>query len=161
MCPKIMTPHHFKCKKVTKWDMIPKQKWSQMTQDILGKTLIWPQIVTCVTSTHNWPLTNFLPIWLVNAACDKIAHTVSPNHLCQISLPRASMPFMTSFYCLQFNGTRSNLPQHIFKCVQKSWPSPLWVQKSNKMNETATWPHVYQMGPPSLGGGHHRGVPIT
>ena len=138
MCPKIMTPHHFECRKVTKWNMIPKQKWSQMTQDILGKTLIWPQIVICVTSTHNWPSTNFLPIWLVNAAFDKITHTVSPNHLGQISLPRASMPLMTSFYCLQFNCSilmeQGQIFHNTFSNVSKNHdPSPLWVQKSNKM----------------------------
>ena len=35
-----MTPHLFDCKKVTEGNMIPKQKWSHMTWDILGKTLI-------------------------------------------------------------------------------------------------------------------------
>ena len=33
----------------------------------------------------------------------KTAHTVSPNGLDQISLPRASMPPMTSFYNSQFH----------------------------------------------------------
>ena len=61
---KIMTPHHFKCKKATEWNMTPKQKLSHMTQHIPGETFIWPQIVTYVTSAHNWPSTNFFPLWL-------------------------------------------------------------------------------------------------
>ena len=64
MHPKIMTPHLFECKKLTEGNMILKQNWSHMTQHILGKTLIWPQMVTCVTSAHNWPSTNFFPLWL-------------------------------------------------------------------------------------------------
>ena len=44
--------------------MIPKQQWSHMTRDILGKTLVWPQIMTCVTSALNSPSTNFFPLWL-------------------------------------------------------------------------------------------------
>ena len=47
-----MTPHLFECKNAADRNMIPKQKWSHMTQDILGKTFIGPQIVTCVTSAH-------------------------------------------------------------------------------------------------------------
>ena len=35
-----MTPHQFECKNVTEGNMIPKQIWSHMTCDILGKTLI-------------------------------------------------------------------------------------------------------------------------
>ena len=35
-----MTPHLFECKKVTEGNMIPKQNWYYMTQDIPGKTLI-------------------------------------------------------------------------------------------------------------------------
>ena len=35
-----MTPHLFECKNATEGNMTPKQKWSHMTQDILGKTLI-------------------------------------------------------------------------------------------------------------------------
>ena len=35
-----MTPHLFECKNETEGNMIPKQKWSHMTRDILGKTLI-------------------------------------------------------------------------------------------------------------------------
>ena len=35
-----MTPHHLECKKVTEGNMTPKQKWSHMTQHILGKTFI-------------------------------------------------------------------------------------------------------------------------
>ena len=84
MCPKIMTPHQFECKKVTEENMIPEQKWSHMTCNILDKIFIWPQNVTCVTFTHNWPLTNFLTIWLVTALSHKITHTVSRNHLVQI-----------------------------------------------------------------------------
>ena len=42
-----MTPHHFECKKVTKGNMIPKQKWSHMTQDILGKTFMAPDCDMC------------------------------------------------------------------------------------------------------------------
>ena len=40
MCPKLMTPHLFDCKNVTEGNMIPKQKWSHMTWEILGKTFI-------------------------------------------------------------------------------------------------------------------------
>ena len=40
MCPKIMTPHHFKCKNPTEGNKIPKQKWSHMVQHTLGKTFI-------------------------------------------------------------------------------------------------------------------------
>ena len=35
-----MTPHLFQGKNVTQGNMTPTQKWSHMTQDILGKTLI-------------------------------------------------------------------------------------------------------------------------
>ena len=35
-----MTPNLFKYKKVTEENMTLKQKWSRMTQDILGKTLL-------------------------------------------------------------------------------------------------------------------------
>ena len=35
-----MTLHDFECKNQTEGNMIPKQKWSHMTQHILGKTLI-------------------------------------------------------------------------------------------------------------------------
>ena len=35
-----MTPHFFECKNGTEGNMTPKQKWSHMTQDILGKTLM-------------------------------------------------------------------------------------------------------------------------
>ena len=34
-----MTPHLFECKNGTEGNMTPKQKWSHMTEDILGKTL--------------------------------------------------------------------------------------------------------------------------
>ena len=35
-----MTPHLFECKKVTEGNMMPKQNWSHITRDILGKTLM-------------------------------------------------------------------------------------------------------------------------
>ena len=35
-----MTPHHFEGKNPTEGNMITKQKWSYMTQHILGKTFI-------------------------------------------------------------------------------------------------------------------------
>ena len=35
-----MTPHQFEYKSATEGNMIPKQKWSHMTQHILGKTFI-------------------------------------------------------------------------------------------------------------------------
>ena len=35
-----MTPHNFECKYPTEGIMIPKQKWSHMTQHMLGKTFI-------------------------------------------------------------------------------------------------------------------------
>ena len=35
-----MTPHLLECKTGTEGNTTPKQKWSHMTQDILGKTLI-------------------------------------------------------------------------------------------------------------------------
>ena len=35
-----MTSHLFECKKVTEGNMTLKQKWSHMTWDILGKTLM-------------------------------------------------------------------------------------------------------------------------
>ena len=35
-----MTPDQFECKKLTERNMIPKQKWSHMTPNILGKTLM-------------------------------------------------------------------------------------------------------------------------
>ena len=50
--------------KSNEWNTTPKQKWSHMTHHIPGKTFIWPQIMTYVTSAHNWPLTNFFPLWL-------------------------------------------------------------------------------------------------
>ena len=109
MCPKIMTSHHFKCKKATEWNTTPKQKWSHMTGHIPGKILIWPKIVTPVTSAHNSPSTNFLWIWHITAACDKIAHTVFPNHMGQTQLPQASMPLMTPF------TTHSSLLQYWWK----------------------------------------------
>ena len=64
--------------------MTPKQKWSHMTGHIPGKIFISPHIVTPVTSAHNLPSTNFSLISHITAACDKIAHTVSPNHMGQI-----------------------------------------------------------------------------
>ena len=39
MCPKLMTPHFFDYKNVTEGNMIPKQKWSHMTWEILDKTI--------------------------------------------------------------------------------------------------------------------------
>ena len=42
-----MTPHLFDCKNVTEANMIPKQKWSHMTWDILGKTHITPDCDLC------------------------------------------------------------------------------------------------------------------
>ena len=128
-----------------------KQKWSHMTWDILGKTLVWPQIVTRVTSAHNWPLTNFLPIWLVTTACHKIACTVSPNELGQIKLPWASMLLMTSFHYSQFHCSIwmkvSQILWPTFSNVSKNNdPSPLWVQKSNRRNMTLTqkWSRMTQ-----------------
>ena len=35
-----MTPHQFECKKVTEENMIPEQKWSHMTCNILDKIFI-------------------------------------------------------------------------------------------------------------------------
>ena len=149
MCPKIMTPHHFECKNPTEGNMIPKQKWSHMTQHILGKTFIWPQIITCVTSAHNWSSTNFLSIWPVTAVCDKIAHTMSPNNLGQISLPWASMPLMTPFHYSQFHCSIlmeiGQVVWYTFSNVSKNYdPSPFWVQKSNRRkNDTQTkWSHM-------------------
>ena len=137
MCPKFMTPHLFECKNGTEGNMIPKHKWSHMTQEILDKTFIWLQIVTCVTSAHNSPSTNFLLIWLVSAACHKIAHTVSPNHFGQISLPQASMPLMTSFHHSQFHCSVSMEVGQIWGCTFSNVskihdPSSLWVQKWNR-----------------------------
>ena len=40
MFPKFMTSHLLDCKNGTEGNMIPKQKWSRMTWDILGNTLI-------------------------------------------------------------------------------------------------------------------------
>ena len=40
MSPKFMTPHLSDCKNAIERDMTLKQKWSPMTQDILGKTYI-------------------------------------------------------------------------------------------------------------------------
>ena len=141
MCPKIMTPHYFECKKATEWNMTPKQKWSHMTGHIPGKILIWSQIVTPVTSALNSPLTNFSWIWHIAAACDKIAHTVSPNHMGQIQLPRASMPLMTPFHhstvpLSNISESRSNIMTHIFKCVQKSW---LLITLSAKKQQNEIW----------------------
>ena len=81
---KIHYPWPLQLQKCNRKNMTPKQKWPHMTQDILGKTLTWSQIMTCVTSTHNSPSTNFLPIWLATAACHKMECTLSPNHLGQI-----------------------------------------------------------------------------
>ena len=152
MCPKLMTPHLFDCKNVTEGNMIPKQKWSHMTWEILGKTFIWPPIATCVTSTHNWPSMNFLPMWPVTVACDKIARTVSPNHLGQISLPWASMPLMTSFHHLQFHCSISMEVGQIWGCTFSNVSkihdlSPLWVQNSNRRKcDTQTKMISYDLG---------------
>ena len=35
-----MTRHHFECKNPTEGNMIPKQKWFNMTQHVLGKTFM-------------------------------------------------------------------------------------------------------------------------
>ena len=35
-----MMPHLFECKNVTEGNMTPKQKWYNMTLEILGKTFI-------------------------------------------------------------------------------------------------------------------------
>ena len=99
MCPKFMTPHLFDCKNVTEGNMTPKQKWSHMTQDILGKTLMWPQITTCMTSAHTWQSIIFFPLWL---SITKLL-IVSPNELDQISLPQTLMPPMTTFHHSQFH----------------------------------------------------------
>ena len=88
----------------------------------------------------------------MNAVCDKIAHTVSPNHLGQISLPRASMPLITSFYCLQFNCSilmeLGQIFRNTFSNVSKKHdPSPLQVQKSDKMKyDTQTKMVSYDSG---------------
>ena len=133
-----MTPHHFKCKKPIEWNMTPKQKWSHMTGHIPGKILTWPQIVTPVTSAHNSPSTNFSWIWHITAACDKIAHTVSPNHMGQIQLPRASMQLMTPFHHSQFHSPIlvevGQLIPDTFANVSKNHDSSLlWEQESNRM----------------------------
>ena len=64
------------------------------------------------------------------AVCDKIAHTMSPNNLGQISLPRASMPLMTSFHHSQFHCSIlmeiGQIIWYTFSNVSKNYdPSPL------------------------------------
>ena len=98
------------------------------------------------------PRLTFLPIWLVSAACHKIAHIVSPNHLGQISLPRASMSLMTSFHNSQFHCSISMEVGQIlwstFSNVSKNHdPSPLWVQKWNRGKyDTQTKMVSYDLG---------------
>ena len=90
-----------------------------------------------------WPLPTidlwwtFWPIWPGTAACDKIARTVSPNHLGQILLPLASMPLMTPFHHSQFHGSIGMEVGQIFGWTFSNVPkihdpSPIWLQKCNR-----------------------------
>ena len=54
--------------------------------------------MACVTSAHNWSLTNFFPLTQYH----KTAHTASPNELDQILLPQSSMAPSTTFYYPHF-----------------------------------------------------------
>ena len=47
-----MTPHLFECKNATEENMISKQKWPHITQDILGKHS-YDLRLQPLTSAHN------------------------------------------------------------------------------------------------------------
>ena len=156
MCPKFITAHHFVCKNPTEGNMIPKQEWPHMTQHILSKTT-WPQIVT---SAHNWPSTNFLPIWPASAVCNKIAHTMSPNNLGQISLPWASMPLdpVSKFHrsilmeigqivWYTFSMHPKIMTPHHFECKNPTERNMIPKQKWSHMTrhilgKTLIWPQI-------------------
>ena len=68
---------------------------------------------------------------------NKIAHTASPNQLCQISLQWASMSHNTPFYHSHFNSSIltevGQIFSNTFTNVSKNHdPSPLRLQKSNR-----------------------------
>ena len=69
---------------------------------------------------------------------NKIARTVSPNHMGQTQLPQASMPLMTPFHHSQFHSQILvevvRIFRHTFSNVSKNHdPSSLRVQKTNRM----------------------------
>ena len=92
---------------VQKWNRGKYDTQTKMVSYDLGHTRLTPSYdpklwhVSPLPTIH--PRLTFLPIWLVSTACHKIAHIVSPNHLGQISVPRASMPLLTSFHHSQFH----------------------------------------------------------
>ena len=89
-----MTPHHFECKDATEGNMIPKQKWSHMTWDILGKTHMTSDRDLCDLC----PKLTFNELFPTVTQYHKTAHTVSPYELGQISLPQASMAPSATFH---------------------------------------------------------------
>ena len=146
-----MTPHLFHCKNVTEGNMIPKQKWSHMTWEILSKTFIWPQIATCVTSAHNWPSTNFLTMWPVTAACGKIAHTVFPNQLGPNLITmgiNATYDLISPFTVPLFNinGSRSNMRMHFKMCPKIMTPHLFDCKNVTEGNGTQTKMVSYDLG---------------
>ena len=63
---------------------------------------------------------------------------MSPNHMGQILLPRASMPLMTPFHHSQFHcpilvEVGQLIPDTFANVSENHDPSPLRMQKSNRM----------------------------
>ena len=138
-----MAPHLFDCKNVTGGIMTLKQKWSHL----IWLRTYWIKLSYDPKLWPVWPLPTidlwwtFWPIWPVTAACDKIAHTMSPNHSGQILLPWASMPLMTPFHHTQFHCSIGMEVGQIFgwtfSNVSKIHdPSPLWLQNVTEGNMT-------------------------
>ena len=84
------------------------------------------------------PQLTFLQYHLSTGRHNKIAHSASPNQLCQISLPQASMPHKIPFHHSHFNCSIlievGQIFANTFSNVSKNHdPSPHSVQKSNRM----------------------------
>ena len=84
------------------------------------------------------PQLTFPPYHLSIRKHNKIACTVSPNQLCQISLQQALIPHNTQFHHSHFNSSIltevGQIFSNTFSNVPKNHdPSPLQVQKSNEV----------------------------
>ena len=122
-----------------------------------------------VSDSKDINITSHVPVVLFNASATCHTPVISTRHEDNLTVWTRRI----KRFCLTvlFNYGKREINRSVKRCSPRL-PEPLCISelfsraRKDNRNETATWPHVYQMGPPIMGGiqcdgGITGGVPIT
>ena len=144
---KMRTPHHYKCKKVIEWNMIGTQNGYHLMWQSLGVKLIWLQNLISVTNLCHQPSINFSAISPVNWKTTKLLIQCALITWAKFNYHRHQCHLWPHFTACSFMEV-GQIFRDTFSNVSKNHdPSPLQVQKSNKMKyDTQTKMVSYDLG---------------